>query len=103
MGDEKQTTPPKPLTAQKAVEAALRYLVEVVGELEKPQHFTLEKISISRDKKTWSVTLGYERQGTEANSLSVLLGNNPKRYKTVEVDAETGDGISLNPYNPDKN
>jgi hypothetical protein len=103
MGEEKQTTPPKQITPQKAVVSAVTYLVGVLGEIEKPQQFSVEKVSISKDKKIWTVVLGYERQGTEPNSLSVLLGNNPRRYKTIELDAETGEGISLSTFNPDKN
>lgn len=103
MADEQQTTPPKPITPQKAVEAAVKYLIEVVGEIEKPHQFTVEKISLSEDKKIWTVVLGYERQGTEANSLSVLLGNTPRRYKAITVSTDTGDGISLEPFDFNKN
>lgn len=90
------------ITPQKAVESAVKYLIETIGEIEHPQHFTVEKISQSKDKKTWVVALGYERQGTEPNSLSVLLGNNPRRYKIIEIEAETGNGISLDTFNPNK-
>lgn len=91
------------ISPQKAVEAAVRYMVEVIGEVEQPEHFTVEKISISADKKIWTIVLGYERKGTEANSLSVLLGNNPRRYKIMDIDAETGEGLSFETYQPNKN
>ena len=91
------------ITPQKAVESAVKYLVEVIGEVEHPQHFTVEKISKSEDNQVWTVVLGYERQGADANSLSVLLGNTPRRYKIIEVDADTGDGITFNTYDPNKN
>jgi len=89
-------------TPQEAVTSAMQYLVSVVGEIEKPQNFTIESISLSKDKKVWKIVLGYERQGTEANSLSVLLGNNPRRYKTIEIDAESGEGISFETYHTPK-
>jgi hypothetical protein len=87
---------------QKAVESAVKYLIEIIGDVEKPQNFTIEKISLSQDKKVWTIVLGYERQGTEANSLSVLLGNNLRQYKVIELDADTGDAMSLETYSPGK-
>jgi hypothetical protein len=92
----------KMITPPEAVTAAVKYLISVIGEVEHPQNFTIEKISTSKDKKKWTVVIGYDRQGTEANSLSVLLGNNPRRFKAIELDATTGDGISLTTFNPDK-
>jgi hypothetical protein len=90
------------ITPQKAVEAAVKYLVEIIGDVEKPQNFTIVKISLSQDKNKWTIVLGYERQGTEANSLSVLLGNNPRQYKIIELDAETGNAITFETYNSSK-
>lgn len=90
------------ITPQKAVESAVKYLVEIIGELEQPTHFTVEKLSISPDKTLWTVVLGYEPKSNDASSLSVLLGNNPRRYKIIEIDAISGDGISLNTFNPSK-
>lgn len=90
------------LTPQKAVEAAVKYLAEVVGGLEQPKHLSVEKISISRDRKTWTVVLAYDREGVDSTSLSVLLGNSPRKYRTIDIEDETGDGISMDIYNPNK-
>lgn len=91
------------ITPQEAVESAVTYLVGIVGKLEQPQNFTVEKLTLSSDKKVWTVVLGYDRKAAEANNLSVLLGNNPRQFKLIEIDADTKEGLSFDTFNPNKN
>lgn len=82
------------LSVKEAVQAAHQW----VGELYPPgelRHLRLEEVRLSENERFWEITLGWVepaiRENTFAASLSSDVRVLPRVYKTLDVDAETGE------------
>lgn len=86
------------LTAKEAVNAAQQWVTELypTGEL---RHLRVEEIKLFDDEQRWEVTLGWVepaiRENTFAASLSSDVKVLPRVYKTLDVDANTGEVKSM--------
>lgn len=55
----------------------------------------LEEVGRSDDEKYWLVTLGYTQERTSLPQLAKLMNPFERVYKTIKVDAEKGEAISM--------
>lgn len=81
------------ITVKQAADAASKYLAELAAV--NPEFpITIEEVSRSADGEHWSITLGYAPKAMASGaSWSAMLGS--REYKIIEVDAKTGDMISM--------
>lgn len=82
------------VTLQEAFTQAQAYAREVLGEKE----YTLEEVEKDayKGRQVWRITLGFPKRRATAPELMRALGTGlPLEYKTVLVDAATGEPIAL--------
>lgn len=81
----------KGLTAKEAAIKAKKYYEELAGS---KNRINLEEIELSDDKKYWFITLGIY---TPTNSMFLLSQgiNEAVNYKTFQVDARSGEVVSM--------
>ncbi len=83
------------IDVKNAVHAAIQYCGELFGG-DILNRFQLEEVELSDDEKHWFITVGYDDRGTPQDEAATriahgLLPRAPERkYKVVDVDAETG-------------
>lgn len=76
-----------------AIEKAKNSINEIFGEPEKIQ---VEAFSLSEDKKSWKVTYSFWQRSEPISQLQAVLGiTGSKVYKTIEIDAESGDILGM--------
>lgn len=82
---------------KEAVSAANQFVNEVYSNTF--PDLMLEEITRSDDDKYWLITLGFTRESTYRTPLHAAMGTALKErervYKTVKVDAETGQPIAM--------
>lgn len=77
-----------------AVQVAVQYCGQLFGDI--LNRLQLEEVELSDDEKHWFITVGYDVPGAlPASALEDMVqGLKPRpperKYKVVEVDAETG-------------
>ena len=82
------------IDVKNAVQAALQYCGELFGDISK--RLQLEEVVLSDDEKHWFITVGYDVPGALPFSAleDMIQGLKPRaperKYKVVDVDAETG-------------
>ena len=87
------------IVAKEAVQKAIEYLFDVVGEIDHPTNVMLEGLRKAENEE-WIVDVSYERSGVnQPSSLDVLLGKNVRQYKEIRLDSD-GNGISLGTVKP---
>jgi hypothetical protein len=82
------------VTVQEAFARAQEYAREVLGDLP----YTLEEVEQDsyKGRQIWRITLGFPKRRPTAPELMRVLGASlPLEYKTVLVDANTGQPIAL--------
>lgn len=72
--------------------AAAKYFMEVTGYT---GGFTVEEIVLSQDRGRWLVTLGYAEQSVGTGTTVPLFGAPKKAFKAFEIDAESGQVLSM--------
>lgn len=86
------TTKDNTITAKQAALNAKNFFMDIVGA--ENVKITLEEVSLSDDKKFWSITLGIHTPTDNpvllAQGLKELLN-----YKTFKIDAKSGEVISM--------
>lgn len=89
-----KTVPPASgrITPRDAAIAAAKYFMEVTGYT---GGFTVEEIVLSQDRGRWLVTLGYAEQPIGTGTTVPLFGAPKKAYKVFEIDAESGQVLSM--------
>lgn len=83
------------IEVKQAVQLAVQYCGQLFGNI--GNHLELEEVALSEDEKHWFITIGYDVSGTiPRNEMmeGILKGIEPRgkerKYKVVDVDAETG-------------
>jgi hypothetical protein len=85
---------------KEAIEKAKQFIIDLNGEQEKLQ---LEAAYLSRASNSWNVTYSFWRKEESPNQLQQILGiNSRKIYKTIEIDAESGEVIGIQMGLPEK-
>ena len=82
------------VTMQEALAQAQAYAREVLGDRE----YTLEEVEQDsyKDRQVWRITLGFPKRRATAPELMRAIGAGlPLEYKTVLVDATTGEPIAM--------
>ncbi len=82
------------VTVQEAFARAQEYAREVLGDLP----YTLEEVEQDsyKGRQIWRITLGFPKRRPTAPELMRALGTSlPLEYKTVLVDANTGQPIAM--------
>ena len=81
------------IDVKQAVAIALKYVLD----LEQTQiiNLDLEEVELSPNGNQWYVTVGYERVRPTPTSLAAVLGANPRIYKIVTINRDTGEPVSL--------
>jgi len=82
------------VTVQEAFTRATEYAREVLGDLP----FTLEEVEQDsyRDRQVWRITIGFPKRRPTAPELMRVLGTGlPLEYKTILVDANTGQPVAM--------
>jgi hypothetical protein len=88
---ETGVTSGKPLGPRDVALVAARYLMDVTGYT---GGITIEEVE--RTETGWRVTVGYfEPPAAGGTGVSVFLSPPKKSYKVIEVDAATGQAISM--------
>jgi hypothetical protein len=87
------------LTVKEAVRAAEQWVRDLYPQQEL-EHLRLEEVTLSDDELYWRITLGWVEPAVQVPVFSSALGGRdihvlPRVYKTLEVDAETGDVKSM--------
>lgn len=86
------------LTVKEAVKAAEAWIQELYPK-SALQHLRLEEVELSDDGHRWYITLGWVERAVRENALTAALDREvralPRVYKTLEVDAETGEVKSM--------
>lgn len=86
------------LTVKEAVQAAEKWVRDLYSEGDL-NHLRLEEVSLSGNERFWDITLGWAEPAIRQNSLIPVFGPNvqvlPRVYKTLHVDAETGEVKSM--------
>lgn len=80
------------IDAKEAVKIAKSYFLDLFND-QLLTNIQLEEVERTEDGKFWRVTIGYDR-GSE-NQLRSILGETPRYYKVVTVDAFTGQAESV--------
>ena len=76
-----------------AIEKAKNSIKEI---FEEPEKIQVEAFSLSEDKKLWSVTYSFWQKSEPVSQLQLVLGiSGSKVYKTIEIDAETGEVLGM--------
>ncbi|MBL7181410.1 MAG: hypothetical protein ABIK98_15550 [Pseudomonadota bacterium] len=71
-------------------------LFKELYDTKKFEDLLLEEVELSADKSTWLVTLGFYRQMPSVNIMESLGSKKYIRtYKTLQIDAETGEMIAM--------
>ena len=78
------------LDSRTAIERAKSYVKEVFSDI---KDLRLEEIERSSDRKHWLVTFSFSRP--DLTILGESFTNPHRDYKTVTVDANTGEPISV--------
>ena len=82
------------VTGQEAFVRAKEYARELLGEKE----YTLEEVEQDayKGRQVWCITLGFPKRRTTAPELIRSIGAGlPLEYKTILVDATTGEPIAM--------
>jgi hypothetical protein len=86
------------LTVKEAVQAAEKWVRDLYPEGDL-NHLRLEEVSLSSNERFWDITLGWAEPAVRQNPLSPVFSSNlqvlPRVYKTLHVDAETGEVKSM--------
>jgi hypothetical protein len=78
------------VNVKEAVQAALKYLGDLVPDAKDPR---LEEIE--RNNQDWAITLSYMSVPTPAE-LAAIIGGAPSRiYRTITIDSQTGEFVSM--------
>jgi len=81
------------------VKTAVQIAFDLFKELKDTKKFEdilLEEVELSEDKNTWLVTLGFYRQMPSVNIMESLGSKKYIRtYKTLEIDAASGEMIAM--------
>lgn len=85
------------LTVKDAVQAAERWVRDLYPEGDL-NHLRLEEVSLSSNERFWDITLGWVEPALR-HPLSPVFSSTlqalPRVYKTLHVDAETGEVKSM--------
>jgi hypothetical protein len=85
------------LTVKEAVQAAEKWVRDLYPEGD-IRHLRLEEVEFSDDGH-WRITLGWAESAIRQNNLTAALQPDvyalPRVYKTLEVDAESGEVKSM--------
>ena len=87
------------MDVKRAVKAAMDYVKDLYAE-SYPRDLVLEEVEFSEKASQWLVTVGFSLPETKEESASLVFPSRTsrelsRRYKIVNVDAETGDPISM--------
>lgn len=82
------------MDAREAVKQAKVYLADLLQD-EQPSNIGLEEIEKSGD--VWRITLGFSRRWNQAALLGALgaAGAGSRSFRTLTVDDETGEVLSM--------
>ena len=97
MADKHTLEESKIIDVKQAVRLAKKYFDELYEGEDLP-NVLLEEIEITEDEKLWLITFGYDTDHTVELPYDTVLGPRVRHlrdYKTVEVDAVTGELIAL--------
>jgi len=86
-----------PVNLKQAVKLARRYFDDIYVE-DKLENVLLEEIELTDGDRVWQVTFGYDTERVLETPNSSLFGKSARiirDYKTVQVDARTGDLIAI--------
>jgi hypothetical protein len=93
------------INVKQAVAAAIAFIQEIYSS--NLPELLLEEVSLSEDGKIWLITLGFSRErpktGIEREFQRIYPFDDPKFirvYKTIEVDAETGEAKRMKIRDP---
>ena len=76
-----------------AIEKAKNSIIEIFA---KPEKIQVEAFGLSEDKKSWNVTYSFWQKSEPVSQLQLVLGiTESKVYKTIEIDAESGEIIGM--------
>jgi len=79
------------IDAKRAARAAMSYFQEMGAETgHPPVNVSLEEVERSKDGRSWLITLGYYE-----DSASAVFSALSKRYKVFQVDAASGEVLSM--------
>jgi hypothetical protein len=80
------------IDAKQAVKIARQYFQELFAD-QPLVNIQLEEVERTDEGKFWRVTIGFDRQGP--GDLRTILGQVPRYYKVVTIDAITGEAESV--------
>lgn len=90
-----------------SVKKAVKIAFQLFGELydaKKFEDILLEEVELSEDKTSWRVTLGFYRQMPSVNIMESIGSKKFVRtYKTLNIDAVSGEMISMKSHLPEPN
>lgn len=86
------------LTVRQAVAAARQWVIDLSPQSEL-RHLRLEEIRLTEDERFWEITVGWVESGIRENTFAASLSSDvpvlPRVYKTLDVDARTGEVKSM--------
>jgi hypothetical protein len=88
------TTKPQPIKPNEAVQAAAKYFVQAIGQINEQTAVVVDGQEMSSDKKHWIVTLSHK--DPLASALDTLHpGNDTRLQKVFTIDAFTSEVLSM--------
>ncbi len=78
------------IDSKNAISRASAYFTEVFPQAKQVQ---LEEIELSEDRRYWLVTFSFPKP--ELTIFGALVANPNRDYKTVKVDAATGEPVGV--------
>lgn len=81
------------INAKEALQVALKYINELLGETEQPTNMVLDKITSTSDDG-WIVVISYTRGNIDPNSITALFNNNIRCAKEIEIN-KNGKAVSM--------
>ena len=84
------------IDVKQAVKTAREYMQDIY-EGEDLAGFFLEEVELSEDEKFWYITFGFDTQRPTAESglIDILRPKYVRDYKTIKLNAETGEAKSV--------
>ncbi len=88
-----------PVSVKRAVRAAINYINDLYAE-NNLRDLMLEEVEFSTAADQWLVTVGFSLPETNEEAASLIMPSKTsralsRRYKVVNIDAETGQPLSM--------
>ena len=98
---EEQDETQKGIGLREAVRKAIELVTQDLYSDQYLRDVLLEEVERSGD--VWLVTVEFQRTPKDTPNIGALFGAQPRTYKRIHIDAQTGEFISMNIRKPSSN